>query len=172
MPWKKYLTERKQYWFCSTFLRSAGGQSSQVAKEVFNQGSIIPSELWELIQILPTRGLLERARWSFEGSYVSFITFIFWNFLKKDEIIYFNVSPNDKLSLKNYSFLSPPKTRTVLLHRHFFFYKYIHEVLKIILLLFNYSCLHSSPTTPPTPAKPTSVPCFHPPTLVLSMCPL
>ena len=101
MPWKKYLTERKQYWFCNTFLRSAGGQSSQVAKEVFNQGSIIPSELWELIQILPTRGLLERARWSFEGSYVSFITFIFWNFLKKDEIIYFNVSPNDKLSLKN-----------------------------------------------------------------------
>ena len=29
----------------------------------------------------------------------------------------------------------------------------------ITLLLFNYSCLHF----PPTPAKPTSLPCFHPP---------
>ena len=34
----------------------------------------------------------------------------------------------------------------------------------IILLLFSYSCLHFLPNTPhPTPAKPTSLPCFHPP---------
>ena len=34
----------------------------------------------------------------------------------------------------------------------------------IILLLFNYSCLHFPPTPPPTtPAKPISPPCFHPP---------
>ena len=32
-----------------------------------------------------------------------------------------------------------------------------------ITVLFNYSCLHFLPTTPPTPAKPTSLPCFHPP---------
>ena len=33
------------------------------------------------------------------------------------------------------------------------------------LLLFNYSCLHFLPTAPPhpTPAKPTSLPCLHPP---------
>ena len=36
-------------------------------------------------------------------------------------------------------------------------------ILKIILLLFNYSCLLFLSTPPPTPAKPTSLPCFHPP---------
>ena len=35
---------------------------------------------------------------------------------------------------------------------HFFFF-----LFSIILLLFNYSCLHFLPT----PAKPTSLPCFH-----------
>ena len=34
---------------------------------------------------------------------------------------------------------------------------------KIILLLFNYSCLHFLPPLPPTLSKPTSLPCFHPP---------
>ena len=34
---------------------------------------------------------------------------------------------------------------------------------KIILLLFNYSCLHFLPTPPPIASKPTSLPCFHPP---------
>ena len=33
----------------------------------------------------------------------------------------------------------------------------------IILLLFNYSCLHFPLTTPPTSPKPTSFPCFPPP---------
>ena len=33
----------------------------------------------------------------------------------------------------------------------------------IILLLFNYSCLHFLPPLYPTPAKPTFLPCFHPP---------
>ena len=36
--------------------------------------------------------------------------------------------------------------------------------------LFRYSCLHFSPTTPPTPATPTSHPWSYPP-LALSMCP-
>ena len=36
-------------------------------------------------------------------------------------------------------------------------------IFKIILLLFKYSCLHFTPTTPhPTPAKLISLPCFHP----------
>ena len=40
---------------------------------------------------------------------------------------------------------------------------FLHAFL-ITLLLFNYSCLHFLPTTPqPTPAKPTSLPFFHPP---------
>ena len=41
----------------------------------------------------------------------------------------------------------------------------IYHIFKIILLLFNYSCLHFLLTTPPhpRPAKPTSLPCFHPP---------
>ena len=33
----------------------------------------------------------------------------------------------------------------------------------IILSLFNYSCLHLPSTSPPTPAKPPSLPCFHAP---------
>ena len=43
-------------------------------------------------------------------------------------------------------------------------YIYTLNIFKlIILLLFNYSCLHVPLTTPPTPAKPTSLLCFHPP---------
>ena len=39
--------------------------------------------------------------------------------------------------------------------------------------IVQYSCLPSSPPLlPPTPAKPTSLPCFYLPALVLSMCPL
>ena len=37
-----------------------------------------------------------------------------------------------------------------------FFLDYIYFL--IILLLFKYSCLHLLPTTPPTPATPTSYP--------------
>ena len=42
--------------------------------------------------------------------------------------------------------------------RFFFFSFYL-----ITLLLFNYNCLHYPSSLPPTPANPTSLPCFHPP---------
>ena len=43
---------------------------------------------------------------------------------------------------------------------------------KIILLLFNYSCLHFSPITPPHPCQTHHPPFLSPSLLVLSMCPL
>ena len=45
----------------------------------------------------------------------------------------------------------------------FLFLILFFNFLKIILLLFIYSCLHFPPPLPPTPAKPTSLSCFHPP---------
>ena len=43
-------------------------------------------------------------------------------------------------------------------HRESKEFIYFIFIFKIILLLFNYSCLHFLPT----PAKPTSLPCLHP----------
>ena len=43
------------------------------------------------------------------------------------------------------------------------FFKRTISFFLITLLLFNYSCLCFLPTPYPTPAKPTSLPCFHPP---------
>ena len=38
-----------------------------------------------------------------------------------------------------------------------------HFFFKIILLLFNYSCLYFLPTPPPHPSQTHLPPCFHPP---------
>ena len=45
----------------------------------------------------------------------------------------------------------------------FFFSQMMVFFIKHFLLMFNYSCLHFLPSPHPTPDKPTSLPCLHPP---------
>ena len=44
----------------------------------------------------------------------------------------------------------------------FSYYLVIYLFIYLLLLLFNYSCLYFLPILPPTPSKPTSLPCLHP----------
>ena len=50
--------------------------------------------------------------------------------------------------------------------------QYIFIFVIIIFVLFNYSCLHLPPTTPPYPSQTHLPPLLPPSPLVLSMCPV
>ena len=51
------------------------------------------------------------------------------------------------------------------------FFGFLSFIFLITLLLFNYSCLHFSPTTPPNPSQTHFPPLLPPSPLVLSLCP-